>query len=123
MPNGKAASHAIRPRVYLRPDVAIGPGKIDLLKHVDSEHSISGAARAMGMSYSRAWQLIDEMNRDFGGVVATATGGHRGGGASLTATGHALVAAYDALEAHMNRSAAREIARLSALLATHRRSR
>jgi molybdate transport system regulatory protein len=112
---------AIRPRVYLGPDVALGPGKIDLLQRIDVEKSISGAARAMGMSYTRAWQLVDAMNRDFGPVVTTATGGTRGGGASLTATGHALVAAYRALEARLNRCSTREIARLSALLAKPRR--
>ena len=69
---------AIRPRVYLRADVAIGPGKIDLLRHVGETHSISAAARAMGMSYKRAWQLVDAMNRDLGrAVVSTAIGGSR----------------------------------------------
>jgi len=114
---------AIRPRVYLAPGVAVGPGKIDLLAQVDALRSISAAARAMGMSYTRAWQLVDALNRDFRPVVATATGGRRGGGATLTDDGRELVAAYRALEARLNRTAAADVARLSALLARSRRRR
>ena len=113
----------IRPRLHLGEDIAVGPGKVDLLAQVDAQRSISGAARAMGMSYTRAWQLIDAMNRDFGSVVATATGGARGGGATLTDTGRALLAAYRALEARLNRSGAREIAALEQLVARRRRPR
>jgi molybdate transport system regulatory protein len=123
MPIGKTAHHAIRPRVYLRPDVAIGPGKIDLLKLVDAEHSISGAARAMDMSYKRAWELIASLTRDFGApVVATATGGRGGGGAALTPLGRALVTRYTALETRLNAAAAPELRALAALLARSRRS-
>ena len=89
-PPAPARSPAIRPRVYLSPGVAVGPGKIDLLRQVDATRSISAAARAMGMSYKRAWQLVDVLNRDFGSpVVATATGGRGGGGATLTPLGRA----------------------------------
>jgi molybdate transport system regulatory protein len=70
----------------------------------------------MGMSYKRAWQLIDAMNAHFGIVVATATGGRGGGGAELTDKGRALVAAYEALESRLNTSAEGEIAGLRALL-------
>jgi molybdate transport system regulatory protein len=121
LPSSRQA--VIRPRLHLGADVAVGPGKADLLAQVDAQRSISGAARAMGMSYTRAWQLIDAMNRDFGNVVATATGGARGGGAMLTERGHALVAAYRALEARLNRSGAREIAALEKLVARKRRPR
>jgi molybdate transport system regulatory protein len=108
---------AIRPRVYLRGDVRIGPGKIDLLKHVAATRSISGAAREMDMSYKRAWQLVDSMNRDFGRpVVATATGGPGGGGAELTALGRALVERYTALEEQLNGAARTELAALESLL-------
>jgi molybdate transport system regulatory protein len=112
---------AIRPRVDLGDDIAVGPGKVDLLRHVAATRSISAAARAMGMSYSRAWQLIDAMNAHFGPVVATATGGRGGGGATLTPRGAALVVAYEALEAKLNASAADEIAALQALLPARRR--
>lgn len=112
---------AIRPRVYLDADVAVGPGKIDLLRHVAATRSISAAARAMGMSYTRAWQLIDAMNHGFGDVVATATGGRGGGGATLTPAGEALVAAYEALETRLNVAAKREIDALAALRPARRR--
>lgn len=112
---------AIRPRIQLDAATAVGPGKIDLLRQVAATRSISAAARAMGMSYKRAWLLIDALNEGFGGVVETSTGGRGGGGARLTPTGEALIGAYDALERRLNASAKREIADLLALLA--RRSR
>jgi len=111
----------LSPRLYLGEDVKVGPGKIDLLRQVAVHRSISAAARAMDMSYKRAWQLIDAMNRDFGVVVSTTTGGAGGGGASLTATGRALVSAYEALERRLNHAADREIADLVALLPSRRR--
>jgi len=115
---------AIRPRVYLEDDVAIGPGKIDLLRQVDEKRSISAAARAMGMSYKRAWQLVDVLNRDFGApVVATATGGRGGGGASLTDLGRALVERYAGLEERLNAAAVAELSALQRLLPRARRRR
>ena len=117
----RAPRPALRPRVYLAAGVAVGPGKVDLLRAVASERSISAAARTLGMSYSRAWQLVDAMNAHFGGVVETSTGGRGGGGAALTATGVALIAAYEALERRLNASAERELAALAALLPRRRR--
>jgi molybdate transport system regulatory protein len=103
--------------------VSVGPGKIDLLKHVDAERSISAAARAMDMSYKRAWELLAALNHDFGApVIVTATGGRRGGGAELTPLGRALVERYEALETRVNRVAEREIAGLRTLVARRRRS-
>ena len=73
----------------------IGPGKISLLEHVEREGSISAAARCMGMSFRRAWHLIDTLNGALGRpVVATEIGGSRGGGARLTDFGRELVARY-----------------------------
>ncbi len=117
----RADRPALRPRVYLAAGVAVGPGKVDLLRAVAAERSISAAARTLGMSYSRAWQLVDAMNAHFGGVVETSTGGRGGGGAALTATGIALIAAYEALERRLNASAERELAALAALLPRRRR--
>jgi molybdate transport system regulatory protein len=78
---------------------AMGPGKAELLVAIDREHSISGAARAMDMSYRRAWLLVDEMNRCFvDPLVETLSGGGRERGARLTAAGRAVVEAYQALE-------------------------
>ena len=65
-----------------------GPGKIDLLRAVSETGSISAAARVIGMSYKRAWFLIDTLNRGFGEpVVEALAGGNGGGGARLTASG------------------------------------
>ncbi|MFC5387465.1 winged helix-turn-helix domain-containing protein [Aquamicrobium segne] len=86
-------------RIYLDPDGHIGPGKVELLEHIDSLGSISAAARAMQMSYKRAWDLVEEMNRIFGKPVVSAhTGGKRGGGAQLTAVGEAVISHYRAVE-------------------------
>lgn len=86
-------------RVDLAPSNRLGPGKVALLEAVEATGSISGAGRAMKMSYRRAWLLIDDLNRMFRlPVVEASTGGARGGGARLTATGRAVVAHYRAIE-------------------------
>jgi molybdate transport system regulatory protein len=78
---------------------AIGPGKADLLEAIAREGSISAAGRAMGMSYRRAWLLVDEMNRCFAErLVETAPGGGKSGGARLTEAGRAALAAFRELE-------------------------
>lgn len=77
---------------------AMGPGKADLLDAIDREGSISGAGRALGMSYRRAWLLVDEMNRCFAErLVETLSGGGRERGARLTGEGRAVLAAYRTL--------------------------
>ena len=90
-------------RITLRIDFdesrALGPGKIRLLEMVGETGSISAAGRAMGMSYRRAWLLIDALNQTFRSpVVQTRGGGVGGGGASLTDFGVDLVANYRAME-------------------------
>lgn len=78
---------------------AIGPGKIALLEAIRDTGSITSAAKVLGMSYRRAWLLVDETNRCLTGpAVETASGGEHGGGSALTPTGEALVARYRALE-------------------------
>lgn len=73
----------------------LGPGKVALLEEIARTGSISAAGRALGMSYRRAWELVDSLNRTFRGlVVATRHGGERGGGATLTPFGEELVATY-----------------------------
>lgn len=100
----------VRPRIYIGEAIAIGPGKVDLLRLIGELQSISAAARALGMPYKRAWLLIEALNDGFGRpVVSTATGGKGGGGASLTALGQQLVAVYDALEKRLNGKAAPEL--------------
>jgi molybdate transport system regulatory protein len=87
-------------RVTLGGSGQIGPGKIDLLRKIREHRSISAAARDMGMSYRRAWLLVDELNGVFARpLVVKWLGGRSRGGASLTPTGAKLVATYDALVA------------------------
>jgi molybdate transport system regulatory protein len=81
---------------------ALGPGKADLLDAIRRDGSISAAGRALGMSYRRAWLLVDEMNRCFADpLVETLRGGGRERGARLTAAGASMLAAYRELEAAM----------------------
>lgn len=106
----------VRPRVYIGEDIAVGPGKIDLLRKVGETRSIAAAARALEIPYKKAWLLIDSLNQGFGKpVVETAAGGKGGGGTSLTALGEQLIARYEALEASLNASAGGELEALRAL--------
>jgi molybdate transport system regulatory protein len=104
-------------RVLLGSPVAMGPGKAALLEAIAAEGSISGAARAMGMSYRRAWILVDGMNRAFKApLVRTATGGPRGGGARLTKTGITALNRYRAMEAKAHASVAADMRKMRALM-------
>ncbi|MBV8877085.1 MAG: LysR family transcriptional regulator [Gammaproteobacteria bacterium] len=99
---------AIRFRVELGPEGAFGPGKIELLEHIGRGGSLSQAARELGMSYRRAWQLLDSLNHCFRERVAvTAQGGRRGGGATLTAFGRELIRTYRDFDAEVQARAAR----------------
>ena len=72
-------------RLHFDSGMTFGRGKADLLQAVDEEGSISAAGRRMGMSYRRAWSLVEDMNAAFAApVVETARGGAGGGGARLT---------------------------------------
>jgi len=86
-------------RVDFGTDRAIGPGKVLLLETIRDTGSISQAGRSLGMSYRRAWLLVDDMNRCFREPVVTAQpGGSQGGGAALTAFGEKLIRNYRAIE-------------------------
>jgi molybdate transport system regulatory protein len=98
-------------RIRRRNEIALGPGKADLLAAVESAGSISGAARALGMSYRRAWLLVETMNRCFRRPLVS-TSRWRRGGASLTAEGREVLALYRRAEAESLAAAA---AALSAL--------
>jgi molybdate transport system regulatory protein len=107
---------SIRLRIDFSPTASIGPGKIALLEHIDLHQSLSQAARELGMSYRRAWQLLDDLNHSFAEPVATAsTGGIGGGGAELTAFGKELVLAYRGIEAAANEKARRRLKGLGGL--------
>ncbi|BBK44464.1 hypothetical protein STVA_44840 [Allostella vacuolata] len=90
---------------------ALGPGKIRLLELIGAQGSISAAGRAMGMSYRRAWLLVDSLNQAFRDpVVATQHGGSGGGGAALTPAGQAMVDRYRTMEAAVEGAAAAHLA-------------
>jgi molybdate transport system regulatory protein len=117
--NGRMKSRVqFRLRIYRDDSIAIGPGKVELLEQVAQTGSISAAARQLGMSYRRAWLLIDETNRSLASpAVATSAGGAHGGGAALTAVGQELIKHYRAVENTARVSAAADISALTRLLA------
>jgi len=87
-------------RLYCGEEIAMGPGKADLLDAIAREGSISAAGRAMAMSYRRSWLLVDAMNRCWREpLVATRPGGAKSGGAEVTAFGRAVLENYRALQA------------------------
>ena len=101
------ARFKLKLQLYCGDEIAMGPGKADLLAAIAREGSISAAGRAMGMSYRRAWLLVDTMNRCFAEpLVETHPGGGKRAGARLTAEGEAALAAYRALSAQVERGAA-----------------
>ncbi len=84
-----------RPRVIHHGEIALGPGKADLLEAIEAGGSISGGARRLGMSYMKAWTLVKIMNRSFRGpLVEVGRGGRRGGAAHLTPLGREVLALY-----------------------------
>ena len=99
----------------------LGPGKIALLEAIQHRGSIAAAGRDFGMSYRRAWLLVDELNRMFSApLVETHGGGRHGGGAALTGLGGTIVALYREAERKMSFSAMGEIERIEASLALTR---
>ena len=108
-----------RLRITRGDDIALGPGKVDLLEAIASTGSITAAARQLGMSYRRAWLLVDTMNRCFEEpVVVAEAGGKRGGGTRLTPLGADVVRRYRRIEAAATRAGAADIAALQTCLAT-----
>jgi molybdate transport system regulatory protein len=109
-------------RVTLRLDFdagrRLGPGKIALLEAIRDTGSISAAGRAHQMSYRRAWLLVEDMNRMFAEpLVSARPGGVKGGGASLTRAGEAVVALYREAERKTRRGASAAITRIEKALA------
>ncbi len=95
----------------------MGPGKAELIVRIDEHGSISAAARAMGMSYRRAWMLADALNVSFREpIVTTATGGRRGGGAMITPFGRKVLALYHGMEDAAAKVIAGDMARMERLL-------
>ncbi len=104
-------------RLWLETDEGrfLGIGRLELLEHIAALGSISKAAQAMGMSYKRAWNLVSSMNAQAAApLVATQTGGARGGGAAVTAAGHAAITTFRALQARFQAFMAAEMQQLQA---------
>jgi molybdate transport system regulatory protein len=111
------SSKFLKIRIPYGDESAIGPGKADLLEAIQRTGSISAAARDMGMSYRRAWDLVDTMNRCFvQPLVVTATGGSHGGGAQVTEFGFEVLRRYRELVAKASASVTKEIDQLAAML-------
>ncbi|WP_348534808.1 winged helix-turn-helix domain-containing protein [Hyphomicrobium sp. D-2] len=119
----KAPSHKPRrrrehafPRVQIRigDEMVLGPGKVELLEAIGRTGSISAAGRELGMSYRRAWLLVDALNRMFPDLLVKASpGGSHGGGAKLTEYGMEVAAAYRRVEERARIAMQEEMARFN----------
>lgn len=107
----------LRFRLMLGKDIALGPGKAELLKRIRDTGSIRVAAYEMGMSYMRAWTLVQTMNRCFKEpVVLSSRGGTQRGGATLTSNGEKVLALYAEFEERSRQATANLVSELQALL-------
>ena len=112
-------TNPVKARLTLRVDLgeerAIGPGKIRLLEAIRDTGSITQAGILLGMSYRRAWLLVDDMNNCFREpVISEQTGGTHGGGAALTAFGVRLIDQYRAIEVEAHAATATRLNELEA---------
>ncbi|WP_322062800.1 winged helix-turn-helix domain-containing protein [Paraburkholderia sp. J63] len=106
-----------RMRVIQDGTIALGPGKVQLLEAVREHGSISAAARSLGMSYRRAWLLMDELNRALESPATVSEhGGQSGGGSTLTPVGEEIIRLYRGIEARAAASCALEIEALKKLV-------
>jgi molybdate transport system regulatory protein len=104
----------LRVSIVLASGARIGPGKAKLLESIRDTGSISAAAREMGMSYKRAWLLLDSMNQAFTELVVTAApGGAGGGGATLTAFGAEVLERYNRILDHAATTVADDLTALA----------
>ena len=103
-------AQTVRLRLRLAPGVEFGPGKADLLEGIRETGSISAAGRRMRMSYKRAWQLVDELNRVFDApLVEAIKGGPGGGGAALTKLGESALLRYRRMHAACCAAVAKDV--------------
>ena len=104
----------VRVRIYFDQQLAIGPGRIELLEGVQRTGSLSQAARDMGMSYRRAWLLMQSLNDSLSSPASLAArGGRRGGGATVTPMGRALIRSYRRTEAKVARDISGQFAKFA----------
>lgn len=116
----KAGNKIVGPRlrIVLEPNIAVGPGKADLLQGIKETGSIAAAGRRMGMSYKRAWLLVEAMNQCFKNpLVEASRGGRARGGAVLTQDGEKVLACYRRMEDLTVRAIEAEMATLRVMIA------
>jgi molybdate transport system regulatory protein len=100
----------VKLRLVLAPGIAFGPGKAEILKGVKETGSITAAGRRLGMSYKRAWLLVNIMNHDFSGpLVKASKGGQSGGGAALTPLGEQVLDCYQRMLAKTEKTVASDL--------------
>jgi len=121
--SGSRSLPSLSVRIDLDAEGRIGPGKIQLLEKIREFGSISAAGRAMDMSYKRAWDLVDEINRICRqAAVERQTGGRNGGGAMLTPFGISLVTRYRKIERDAASAVRKELAALRSDIGKPKRS-
>lgn len=104
-------------RLILGDDIALGPGKVQLLEAIRETGSIAAAGRSMNMSYKRAWHLVDTMNRCFSSpLIEASKGGAHGGGAVLTPLADEVITLYRELEIRARKATEADMAKLSRYL-------
>ena len=114
---GSTETYSIKLRIMSGNDIAMGPGKADLLEAIQKTGSIAAAGRAMGMSYKRAWDLVEIMNVCFlGPLVEKSKGGAGKGGATVTPLGLTVMGQYRALQTKSNSAVEREMDAFFSLL-------
>lgn len=112
----------VRLRLLLGEDIALGPGKADLLEAIHASGSISAAAKRLDMSYRRAWMLVETMNACFAApLVKSAKGGRGGGGAEVTAEGLRVLAAFRRMQDEVQQVVNTHLAQFEALVRGPRR--
>lgn len=107
MPSSEKTKATCRPRfrIMAGKEIALGPGKVDLLEAIIDTGSISAAAREIGLSYRRAWAMVHTMNACFKEpLVESSKGGKGGGGAKVTPTGKSVAALYRSMESKTRKS-------------------
>jgi molybdate transport system regulatory protein len=117
------AAAVVRFRIDFAKHSSVGPGKICLLEAIRAAGSLSQGARNIGMSYRRAWLLVDSLKQSFREPVTMAsTGGRDGGGMLVTEFGDALIKNYRELERDFARLAERRLHPIIATVIRHSRS-
>lgn len=112
----------VRFRLDFAENSNIGPGKVELLESIKIHGSVSKAARSMGISYRKAWLLLNSVNRSFTTpATVNSTGGHGGGGAEITPFGALLIERYREVERKLNAVASEHLKEIRAQVSTESR--